>query len=132
MMHNADPTMQWSVRHLGDLGVIEFTVTGVLTLDSLRQLVAAGVAASATYGTHRILVDYRNVESALTTLDIYGTPELERSAGATVDRVAMVMPPATAYRNDFLFYENRAVNTGAQRRVFLGRDAALAWLAEGA
>ena len=123
--------MQWQLVHLPDLGILEFSVSGTMTLDGIRDLVTAGVAASARHGTNRILVDYRAIDLNLSAFDIYGLPDIERSIGGNRNRVAMIMPATTEAQRDFQFYENRAVNTGTRRAVFRDRDAALAWLADG-
>ena len=123
--------MEWQLVHLPDLGILEFSVSGTMTLDGIRDLVTAGVAASARHGTNRILVDYRAIDLNLSAFDIYAMPDMERSMGAGRDRVAMIMPATPDALRDFQFYEDRAVNTGSRRAVFRDRDAALAWLAEG-
>ena len=100
-------------------------------MEGVGALVAEGVAQSQARGTHRVLVDHRNAEPMMDTMEIYQVPLRERDLGAGPGvRVALVMPAARETHGDFQFYEDRAVNVGATRRVFADREAALAWLVD--
>lgn len=121
--------MQWEMRFLSEHQVLEFVTSGDITVPDLEAMIVQGVAESQRRGSTRVLVDHRNAVNRMGTMQIYETPERERAAGVGGgDRVAFVVARDDASREDFHFYENRSVNAGNDRRVFVDRAAALAWL----
>ncbi len=122
--------LSWTIEYLPDEEVVRVTARGELTLDALATLIPAGLAETARRGVRRTLVDYRAVVPAMGTMDIYQAPDAALRSGLTRDhRVAFVIPADPRIRADFRFYEDRAVLTGLEHRVFGEIEPALAWLA---
>ena len=77
------------------------------------------------------MADYREVTLKLSTMEIYGLPEITTNAFASLGldilrcRRALV---AASDLNDYSFHENVMVNRGQNVKVFSDIDKAKKWL----
>lgn len=106
---------------------------GKLGLSEVREgaAEAARTAKKHKHACSRILIDSREVELALSTLEIYELPATLSKVMAefqldihTLKRAIVV----SRITDDVRFLENVAVNRGNVAKVFLDMDAARAWL----
>lgn len=104
---------------------------GKLGLSEVREGAAEAARTAKKHACSRILIDSREVELALSTLEIYELPATLSKVVAefqldihTLKRAVVV----SRITDDVRFLENVAVNRGNVAKVFLDMDAARAWL----
>lgn len=125
--------MPWEHAFNEALGIIEVTLTGVVSGNELRQGTERGLALSGALGELRCMVDATDQEEAGTILDLYQLPALYERAGLDRNKTRMaLLPPARPeVRELALFYETVCVNRGWLVRVFTTREQAIEWLTNG-
>lgn len=109
--------------------MLRVTGHGVLGGDQIRTMSHEVIDAIHRRGLTHVLVDCRELQPNIDTIDIYRLPELyrERALDRAV-RVAIVANPQSDKMPDFKFYETVSYNTGYQIRLFTDMDAARQWL----
>lgn len=121
--------MDWKIDFLDAGSIISVRTEGTITLEPFMRMAAELLALASVHGASRFLVDHRQATIGLSTMEIYnlarGIENLGLRKGA---KAAIVFASSSEDKADFMFYEDRAQNYGFEHRVFVDRDAALAWL----
>jgi hypothetical protein len=123
--------MPWQVRYLADIHVIETVYSGRFSVEELNEVVVATLDLGREEESNLYLGDCSHLEAPDSLVDVYGLVEFYESL--PVDRrskEAIVLPAAQKAQADLVFYETAALNRGFEVRVFVERDAAIAWLTE--
>lgn len=99
--------------------------SGSPSLDEMQQTLAEILELSHEYGINAVLVDSRGRSGQPPLTDIYsGGETLAETLGSQI-RVAVLVKKLL---DDHTFFENVAVNRGADLAYFEDEDAALSWL----
>lgn len=125
--------MPWRVRIHDDRPVVELHYSGRLGLAELRESLKATQAALVRAGTALLLTDCRTMEGGHSMSDLYDLLEDAADCGMRGHvREALLLPMTPDNQERVRFWETVGLNNGMTVRTFLGRDEALAWLADGA
>ena len=106
---------------------IKTTVTGTLDFAASKQAILDILSLIKQSGEYDVLVDTREAESLLSTMNLYelgealaSHPILRRS------RICLLVPMSSIDKAGF--FETVAVNRGVQIRAFTDFEQAIAWL----
>ncbi len=118
--------MQYTVCYDEETGYLTTRVSGRVDGPSVRAMAEQAKHEAELHHCTRFLDDCREMESVLSTAQIYELPALVRSIGIRPEtRHAVVVRSLTP---NVQFYENVSVNRGQIVRVFTDIDEARAWL----
>ena len=110
-----------------DLGLIEVTLTGQLTLAEMKKIRQRVIAFSDDQKVERILVDATGLEKLPAAGSLYEFGASFWKAGFTKNaRLGIVVSDTTS--RDFEFIETVAQNRAFMFRQFSSREAAVQWL----
>jgi hypothetical protein len=129
----AGGAVSWQIRFLELERTIVITTSGSQDMEHAQQMATEAVETATKHGAKRFLKDDRNSVLELTTVEIYGIPNLLLKAGIPRDsRVAVLIGSRCAQQADFEFFKSRMYNEGVPDvRIFTDSwGHALAWLTE--
>jgi hypothetical protein len=125
------PAAIWRVEHW-DHGtdVVRATAKGSLDLVLVTQKAIETLSQATTDSSQRFLIDDREANLALDTLEIYALPQTLARLGLRRDAmVAVVYTETSPTAADFQFFETVARNQGFRVKVFTAIEPAVQWLA---
>jgi len=121
--------MTWRVDYNSELGFIQCTYTGLVTINEFKEATNKVIALSKSYKTNRVLIDDSKLEIAVSTAEIYKLPLFYEDVNANRrSRMALILPTAPQAREDVQFYETVCRNRGWFIKAFNGRQEAIDWL----
>lgn len=121
--------MPYEVTWDGNLGIIDSTVTGVLSGDEIRSCTDEIIDLSVRRGVAKILIDALKATSVSSFEDVYDIPGRYQEGGLSrSSRLALVLPELRSVREIAKFYDNVCNNRGWLVQPFATRDEAVAWL----
>ena len=124
--------MAWEHTYNEALGIIEVTLTGVVSGEELRRGTEEGLALSRALDDVRCIIDATDQEESGTILDLYGLPGLYDAGGLDrKTRIALLPPTRPELYELAIFYETVCVNRGWSVKVFTSREQAIEWLTNG-
>ena len=109
--------------------VLWISATGTRSFETVLSMSKDVLAACAQEKVKKVLLDVRNLEGRLNTMDAYDIanthfPQIrDRNV---ITHIAIV--DLKEFENRYMFFENVAVNRGFMLRIFPGVDEAVAWL----
>jgi len=113
-------------------GVVRATAKGRLDLVLIIQKALETLGQVPSQSSQRFLIDDREADLALDTLEIYQLPQtLERLGLCRDAMVAVVYTVSSPTAVDFEFFETVARNQGFQVQLFTSIESAAKWLAQG-
>jgi hypothetical protein len=131
MAEDGDARAEWSVEYLPPEHAVRTSASGQMTLVLVKQKAVDSFETAADHGTGKLLVDSREVQPRLSTMEIYKLPAVLKPLGLTGHvKVALVYSPGTLSARDFEFFETVAVNQGYNVRLFTTVEDAKHWLRE--
>jgi len=124
--------MPCDVKHVPDTNTVEVIGYGKLTSQEAVRATEEASRLLNENGATRVLCDYCDAVTEVTTVDIHWLPQYQEKLGAPKNiRIGLVLPK-TGYRiEDFQFYETVCRNRGYNCRAFGSREAAAKWLDQG-
>jgi len=121
--------MSWDIHFEEAERLLVVTSHGTLNAEQIRTKSHEIIDAVRRHGVTRVLVDDRDMQPEIGTVDIYRLPELfnarELNRGV---RAALVIRPESVKKADYEFLETVSHNSGYQIRLFTDLDAAQQWL----
>jgi len=124
--------MTWQVDYLVEQQVVAATVSAMVGIQEISEMVARGLAVAAERATGTILIDARQTKLDALTTELYRLPEIVEKLGLTrTHRVAVVIADDPEQMDSFLFVETVFFNRGFPVRLFTEVTAALKWLKSG-
>lgn len=121
--------MPWEISHNPSLGCIEVVYYGRVDSSQVRAASASAIKLSIERKADRFLVDVREVESELSTIEIHDVPTLFAIEGLSApSRGAYIIPESGEIREDLRFFETVCRNRGWDVRLFTDPEEAVAWL----
>ena len=117
------------IIYLPEHNVIKIIVSGIFSVSTNDQFIAASLAAAQHYNSHLVILDMRKVDIAMNHVEIYDLPERNKLLGVTSHyRVAILDSQTSINSRKFKFYEDRAALQNLERRLFTDENAAIDWL----
>ena len=121
--------MPYEVKFDNNLGIIESTVTGVLSGDEICSCTDEMIDLSVRHGVGAFLIGALELTSVSSALDVYDIPGRYQEGGLSrSSRFALVLPELRSVREIATFYDNVCNNRGWSVRPFETRHEAIAWL----
>jgi hypothetical protein len=121
--------MPWTIQLLDAPKAVCVQACGAMKLVLIRQIAGEALAVAASHGVRQFLVDNREMEPQLSTLEVHELPDmLEHMGLGRRDRAAVVYTKSAPKAEDFRFFETTAINRGFSIRLFTDLDQAITWL----
>ena len=121
--------MDWSIHHLEEDGVIFAKTQGYATWERHKIFTKSVLETGHQNNLRIFLLDHRDLELGLSTLEIDDLPDILREIGMTAeDRTAILYNPAAPHSSDYKFLENVSRLASLQLKIFPDKEEALAWL----
>ena len=121
--------MGWSVGYDSGLGIIHSIYSGRVTADDFKEGTIKAIALAKKHKTFLLLIDDTELESAVSTNEIYQMPRFYDDVNATRrSRMALLLPTSGQIREDVKFYETVFRNRGWAVKSFNKRQNAIDWL----
>ena len=124
--------MPYTLAYNPELGIIEVTCQGTLTIAEARQYYAEVEPIIIAHDCARFLADFREAKLKVTTAEMYHAPDmilkLLTRAGIPFFRLKRAMVIAGDVK-DFTFFTNAAFNRGQNTKLFQDINEARKWLA---
>lgn len=118
--------MFYEIDYINEQDYIMVTVTGDLTLPTLKELAVDVAGFIEQYGCNRILNDMRQANLTGDAFNIYNMPKTASQAGIGPHcRRALLVSELSS---DFHFLETVFINQGHIVKIFTDLDEALRWL----
>jgi len=125
--------MPWSVEYIGDLQIVELTISGRVGGDELKEAAAARIALGQERSTDKYIINVRDIDAAQSaTAEVYEIPTkmyAEKNL-SRASQIAVIAPLSNESMWITGFYEDICVNRGWRVHTFLDRDRAIDWLQE--
>lgn len=124
------PAGRWRVEHWPPGGaIVRTTARGLFDRVLVTQKASETLAGGRALRGQRFLIDDREAQSALDTLQIYELPRtLEQLGLSRSALVAVVYSASSPSASDFRFFETVANNQGFHVKLFTAIEPALEWL----
>lgn len=121
--------MPWRVEVDENLAVIRCLYAGRVQLDDIKAATFKAIALAKKHKTRLVLIDAAELESAISTMEIYGLPEFYDTADTDrQSKWAFLLPPAGQIREDAKFYVTVCRNRGWNIQAYDDRQGAIDWL----
>lgn len=121
--------MEWEIDYLEKDGIVSMKTSGPATFEQNKKMSEEALALARKNGSHRFLVDHRDLEHGLSTLQIDDTPRMLKQIGVTPeDGIAIVFDPTSPISDAFPFFRNSAFLESLSVKLFTDADEAIAWL----
>jgi hypothetical protein len=121
--------MPVSIGYQPDKRAVVIVSTGTVTLDELGCQSPLAVYLLKQHSATRMLVDYRDAQVQVSTLDVYALPERYEALGLSRSvRIAVVLPRGLDDTELFEFYTDVTHNRGYMTRLFESVEDAQRWL----
>jgi hypothetical protein len=121
--------MEWTIDYLEKDGIVYIRTYGPADWDVNKKMSEEALALGRGKGTHRFLVDHRNLEHGLSILQVDKLPGMLKQIGVTAeDIMAVVYNPSSQMSESFSFFKNASFLESLQVKIFTNSDEAVAWL----
>ena len=121
--------MKWTIDYLEKDGIVYMKTSGPTNWEETIKMCEKALAVGRSNGSHRFLVDHRNLEHGLSTLQVDDLPGMLKQIGvAAQDKIALVFDPSSPISESFSFFRDSAFIESLQVRIFTDPDEAIAWL----
>lgn len=124
--------MPWVLRYIDDLKIVHTIYTQPVSLDELREAVAANAKLAAEKDTNLFLGDCSTFVQSGPTLGIYqlGTFIASMNDRFNIKEALVVPQEPSTVAEDFRFFKTVATNRSLNVRLFHDVESAIAWLLE--
>jgi len=119
-------TLKLHVIHAKEF--VKMTPNGEFDFDSTRDLMIKAISVETKASELEILIDFRNVQTDLTMVDIYYlAAELDKRRTIFREKIALLITPEQKW-DQAQFFELCAVNRGLDVGAFNSYEEAISWL----
>lgn len=121
--------MPWKIEIVGSPAIVEVIYEGVVTPAELKEAFGGALAAGIQHHTRSYLADLSTLTGGHSLVDLMDivqgleTNEIDRHM-----REAILVPAGTTIGPFAEFYDTACRNRGFNSRLFVDKDAAIAWL----
>lgn len=121
--------MEWTIDYLEKDDIIQITTSGSGSWEQSMETCKEALALGRRMGSHRYLVDHRQLEHGMTILQVDTLPETFKEIGVTAeDNIAIVYDPVSELSDMFSFFRDSSFLASLRVRLFTEIDEASAWL----
>src|SRR5579872_2001058 len=117
--------MPVSVAYLPQRRTVVIVATGSIAIDDLGCQSPHTIELLRQHDATRMLVDYRDAQLGVSTMDVYALPDRYDALGLSRHvRIAVVLPQGLENSELFDFYEDVTHNRGFMTRLFRSPEEA--------
>lgn len=121
--------MPVTVEYVPQTKSVVIVATGAITPDELGCQSPSTIELLHQHDATRMLVDYRDAQIDVSTMDVYALPDRYDALGLSRKvRIAVVLPRDLENQELFDFYEDVTHNRGFLTRLFRSAEEAQRWL----
>ncbi|MFZ0035106.1 MAG: hypothetical protein WAK60_08995 [Sedimentisphaerales bacterium] len=121
--------MERTIDYLEKDGIVSAKVSGVMDWDENKRFAGELCSFAKKHGMYKTLIDFRQMQSKLTILQIDDMPNVLREIGVGPEfKTASVYDPAKSHSHEFEFFNNAATLRHIRVKQFTDPDEALTWL----
>lgn len=121
--------MNWTISYLAEENTIYSKTSGDISFQSVDLMIKDLVEAKERYKSASLLIDHREIEGRLNTIEIYHSPNiLDRFQAPRATKVAILT--SRSHLKDISFLGTVLRNRGYQASIFLDLEEAKAWITE--
>jgi hypothetical protein len=121
--------MKWEIEYLEKDGIVCMETSGPADWEQNRKMCDEALELGRRNGSHKFLVDHRNLEHGLSLLQVDALPGMLKQAGVTAeDKIAVVFDPSSPLSDKFSFFKDVSFIESLQVRLFTDPKEATAWL----
>lgn len=119
--------MNWTISYLDEENLIYLKTSGEISYQSLDAMIMDLVEAKERYKSASLMVDHREIEGKLNTIEIYHSPNiLERFQAPRTTKVAILT--SRSHLKDISFLGTLLRNRGYLASIFLDMNEAKTWI----
>jgi hypothetical protein len=124
--------MNWTIEYLEKDKIVAAKVNGIMDWDEHKKFAEELYPFAHKKGSHRILIDFREMIPDFTVLQIDDLPKMLANLGVESDlRIAAIHDPSSSKAGEFTFFKNVATITSLHVEQFASREEAIQWLKTG-
>ena len=121
--------MEWTIDYLEEEGIVSAKASGVMDWDEHKRFAEELYPLAKKHGAHRILIDFREVVTKFTILQIDDLPKMLKEMGVGPEfKIASVYDLSSPRGHEFTFFNNVATLLSITVKQFEDKDEAIAWL----
>jgi hypothetical protein len=121
--------MQWNIDYLEEDGIVSAKASGEMNWDEHKRFAEELYPLAKAHGVHKILIDFREVVTNFTILQIDDLPKMLMEIGVGPDlKIASVYDLSSPKGHEFKFFNNVATLLSLSVKQFDNPDEAIAWL----
>jgi hypothetical protein len=119
--------MEWKIDYLEEDNIVLVKTTGIAGWDDSRKLSEQAAECGRSKGSGRFLIDNRNLERTLDTLQVDMLPGMLKQVGITAeDRLALLYESSSPLKKTHQFFKDVSYLASIQVRLFTEIDEAVA------
>jgi hypothetical protein len=124
--------MKWTIEYLEKDKIIAAKINGIMDWEEHKKFAEELFPLARKKGSHRILIDFREMIPDFTVLQIDDLPKMLGDLGVGSDlRIAAIHDPSSPKANEFTFFRNVATIMSLQVGQFASPEEAIKWLKTG-
>ena len=124
--------MEWTIDYLEKERIVSVKTSGIMDWDEHKRFAEELYPFAEKHASHKILIDFRQMEPKFTILQIDDLPNMLREIGVGPGlKTASVYDPESPHAHEFKFFNNVATLLGIKVKQFVDPDEALNWLKSG-
>jgi hypothetical protein len=121
--------MEWKIDYLEEDGIVVSTVSGLMDWEQHKRFAEEIYPLAQKHGSHKILIDFRDVTTSFTILQIDDLPAMLKELGVGPEfKIAALHDPSSPKSSEFKFFRDSATLLSISVRHFTDADEAIAWL----
>jgi hypothetical protein len=124
--------MKWTIEYLEKEKIAAAKINGVMDWEEHKKFAEELFPAARKKGYKRILIDFSEMVSDMTLLQVDDMPKMLTELGVDSDlRIAAIHDMSSPKANEFTFFKNVATIMSLQVEQFDNRPDAINWLKTG-
>ena len=124
--------MNWTIEYFEKDRIVAAKINGIMDWEEHRKFAEVIFPLARKKGSHKILIDFREMIPDFTVLQIDDMPKMLTELGVDSDlRIAAIHDPSSPKANEFTFFKNVATIMSLQVEQFDNQADAINWLKTG-
>jgi hypothetical protein len=121
--------MEWTLDYLEKDKIVSAKIIGVMDWDQHKQFAEEAFSLARKNGSHKLLIDFLEMEPNFTILQIDDLPKLLKEIGIGPEfKIAAIHDFSSPKSSEHIFFRNAATIMSLQVKQFSDKDSAIAWL----
>jgi hypothetical protein len=119
--------MDWKIEYLEKDGIVSAKLSGVMDWAQHKRFAEEIYPFAQKHGSHKILIDFRDVTTSFTILQIDDLPAMLKELGVGPEfKIAALHDPSSPKSGEFKFFRDSATLLSISVRHFADANKAIA------